>query len=276
MEQKQIIITGGHSGIGLELTKLILKGNYKIGLILRNENRLTEAKKIFNQFKFDNIDFFIADLSNQESISTVAKSITDKWQKIDILFNNAGVLIGEKTFSSQQNEMHYEVNTLAPYLLTTNLHQALLNANEAIVVNTATDGLNMLKKLKMEELINPVKFKKLLGSYLQSKLALVLLMNNLAMEWQQQKIRILNVTPGGSKTKLSTGSGMPSILKPMVSLFYKSPVAGAGLLYEAGFGEKFKEKAGVFIQKNKIENLKIILSEEQKSALLKGIKKDSK
>src|SRR5436190_23872599 len=113
MERKQILITGGHSGIGLELTRLILKENHKIGLILRNEDRLNEARKILKELNVTDIDFFIADLSNQESILAVAKSITDKWQKVDILFNNAGVLNGEKTFSVQQNEMHYEVNTLA-------------------------------------------------------------------------------------------------------------------------------------------------------------------
>ncbi|MEP7169741.1 MAG: SDR family NAD(P)-dependent oxidoreductase [Bacteroidota bacterium] len=272
MERKQIIITGGHSGIGLELTKLVLKENHRVGLILRNENTLGEAKKIIKQFNPADVDFFIADLSDQESISAVAKSITDKWYKVDILFNNAGVLLREKMFSIQQNEMHNEINTLAPHILTIALHQALINAEDAIVVNTATDGLNMMKKLKMEELINPMKFKKLLGSYLHSKLALVLLMNNLAMEWQQQKIRILNVSPGGNKTKLSMGSGMPSLLKPIVNLFYKNPIAGAKLLYEAGFGEKFKENNGVFIQNNKIEKLKVVLGEEQKSALLKGIK----
>ncbi len=188
------------------------------------------------------------------------------------LFNNAGVLLGEKIFSPQQNEMHYEVNTLAPYLLTTSLHPALMNAGEALVINTVTDGLNMMRKLKAEELINPVKFKKLFGAYLQSKLALALLMNDLADKWKPQKIRILNVAPGGNKTKLSAGSGMPSLFKPIVKLFYKHAAVGAGLLYKAAFEDAFKKETGVFIQKNKIETLKAVINNEQRSSLLKGIK----
>ena len=272
MEQKQVIITGGHSGIGFELTKLVLKDGHKAGLILRDEPALKKAKEKFEQSGYNNVDFFIADLSRQEEVSQAARSIIHAWQRVDILFNNAGVLLGEQTFSAQQNEMHYEVNTLAPYLLTTNLFQALHNANEAIVVNTVTDGLNMMKRLKTEELINPSKFKKLFGSYLQSKLALALLMNDLAINWQYDKIRILNVTPGGNKTKLTSGSGMPSLLKPMVKLFYKNAAVGAGLLYKVAFEDQFKDKTGVFIQKNKVEDLKLSISNELKLTLLKGIR----
>ncbi len=59
MKQKQIIITGGYSGIGLELTKLILKDDHKAGLIVRNETAiLNETKQKLKQFNPDNLDFF--------------------------------------------------------------------------------------------------------------------------------------------------------------------------------------------------------------------------
>jgi len=271
MKQKHVIITGGHSGIGLELTKLILKDGHKVGLILRNESTLKEAKQKFEQLGYNNVEFLVADLCRQEDVLKVARSITNTWQKVDILFNNAGVLLGELTFSPQQNEMHYEVNTLAPYLLATNLYPALHDAQGAVVVNTVTDGLNMMKSLKAETLIHLSKFKKLFGAYLQSKLALALLMNDLAINWKPEKIRILHVAPGGNKTKLTSGNGMPSLLKPIVKLFYKDPVAGAKLLYNAAFEDQFDNKTGVFIQKNKIENLKLTINNELKLTLLKGI-----
>jgi hypothetical protein len=77
--------------------------------------------------------------------------------------------------------------------------------------------------------------------------------------------------PGGNKTKLTSGNGMPSLLKPIVKLFYKDPVAGAKLLYNAAFEDQFDNKTGVFIQKNKIENLKLTINNELKLTLLKGI-----
>lgn len=270
--KKQIVITGGYSGIGLELSKIILKQGDTLGLIFRNENSKNDLLTKHPEFNSESVDFFYADLSNQEQIVRVAKVIKEKWNKVDILFNNAGVLLGEKKLSAQGNEMHYEVNTLAPYLLALELKPALIKSEKALMVNTATDGLHYLKKIKIQELLNPVKFKKLLGSYMQSKMALALLMNNLSEIWMKDNIRIINASPSGNKTKLSEGDGMPGWMIPMRKLFYKNPEFGAKLLYDAAFKEIYFDKTGIYLQKNKIEKLNFKINEEQKTELLKGLK----
>ena len=86
----KILITGGHTGIGLELTKKLLIGKHKIGLILRNRERKNSLSKNINT---ENIDFFFADLSDQKSIVDIADEIIKKWHNVDIIFNNAGVLL---------------------------------------------------------------------------------------------------------------------------------------------------------------------------------------
>ena len=68
----KILITGGHTGIGLELTKKLLIGKHKIGLILRNRERKNNLPKNMNT---ENIDFFFADLSDQKSIVDIADEI---------------------------------------------------------------------------------------------------------------------------------------------------------------------------------------------------------
>ena len=68
----KILITGGHTGIGLELTKKLLIDKHKIGLIVRNRERKNSLSKIINT---DNIDFFIADLSDQKAIVNIADEI---------------------------------------------------------------------------------------------------------------------------------------------------------------------------------------------------------
>ena len=110
----KILITGGHTGIGLELTKKLLIGKHKIGLILRNRERKNSLSKNINT---ENIDFFFADLSDQKSIVDIADEIIKKWNNVDIIFNNAGVLLDSIYLSKQENEMHFEVNTLAPLIL---------------------------------------------------------------------------------------------------------------------------------------------------------------
>ena len=58
------IITGGHSGMGLELTKKLLTEGHKIGLIVRSESRKKETKNLLSSE--NTIDIFVADLSKRE------------------------------------------------------------------------------------------------------------------------------------------------------------------------------------------------------------------
>jgi NAD(P)-dependent dehydrogenase (short-subunit alcohol dehydrogenase family) len=270
--EKQIIITGGYSGIGVELSKILLKQGHKLGLIVRNENSKNSFLQKNPEFETIKVDFFLADLSIQERVVQVVNEILGNWHKVDILFNYAGLLLDKKKYSYQQNELHYEINTLAPFLLANKLKPALLNSENPLIVNTVTDGLHYMKTIDINELIDPVKFRKLFGSYMQSKLALALLMQDLSGEWIKNKIRIINVSPGGNKTKLSAGKGMPGWMLPFRKLLYKKPEYGARLLYYAAFKENFEDKTGIYLQKNKIKKLRIVLSKEQKNELLGGIK----
>ncbi|HEY5125479.1 MAG TPA: SDR family NAD(P)-dependent oxidoreductase [Ignavibacteria bacterium] len=270
--KKQIIITGGYSGIGLELSKILLKQGHKLGLIVRNENSQSDFLNKYPEFDTENTDFFIADLGIQEKVVQIANAIKEKWDKVDILFNNAGILLGEEKYSVQGNEMHFEINTLAPYSLAIELKSSMIKSKNALIVNTVTDGLHYMKKIDINGLLSPKKFRKLFGSYMHSKLALALLMNNISDEWIKDNIRIINASPGGNKTKLTKGNGMPVWMIPFRILMYKKPEYGAKLLYDAAFKEDFMDKTGVFLQNNKIQKLRIRLKNEENNELLKGLK----
>ena len=131
-----------------------------------------------------------------------------------------------------------------------------------MVINTVTDGLDKQKSLKIDELASPTKFRKLIGSYLQSKLALTVLMADLAEGWTD--VRIASVTPGPNQTTMTAGSGMPRLLKPFMKLFFAKPSKGAGLLYDAAFSGTH---AG-YLAKGKEKAMKFALSDGDKARLL--------
>ena len=252
---KNIIVSGGHSGIGLELTKRLVADGHRIGLIARNPDRANQVEGID--------DVFVADLADQAQVRSVANEIITRWKAVDILFNNAGVLLGDIYTSPQGNEMHFEVNTLSPYLLTTLLEPALRGSDAPVVVNTVTDGLHNQRSLNVDELISPTKFRKLIGSYLQSKLALALLMADLDNSWTD--VRIASVTPGPNKTGMTAGSGMPAFLKPLRNIMFAAPSKGAGLLYDAAFSSDHGLQG--YVAKGKKRNLKFALSTSEKTQL---------
>ncbi len=257
------IITGGHSGMGLELTKKLLAEGHKIGLIVRSESRKKETKNLFSSESA--IDIFVADLSKRNEIEQVANEIKSSWDKIDGLFNNAGLLLDKLYYSDYGNELQLEVNGISPYLLTKALKPLLEKGENPFVVNTATAGLNSKKSVDIPAFKKPKKFTKLLGSYMDSKLILVLLMNHLSKEWGN--IRFVSVNPGAIKTKMTAGDGMPFWLKPIRNLFFKSPEQGALSLYKAAFDSKFQKK-GIYINDGKIRPMKYEITKDEINELL--------
>jgi len=184
-------------------------------------------------------------LSKRKEIIKVANTVKSKWDKIDGLFNNAGILLEKAIYSEQGNEMQFEVNALTPYFLTTELKPLLDKSEKPFVVNTATGAMHKQKAIDVKELKRPKKFVKLLGSYLNSKFALVLLMNHLAKNWSN--VRIVSIDPGSIKTKMTSGSGMPAWLKPIRNLLFSKPEKGANKIYNAAFNADFQDKSGIYI-----------------------------
>lgn len=266
----QIIITGGHSGIGLELTKLLLKDKHRIGLILRSEKRKTDTLKILGNP--ENLDFFFADLSNQNAVLKVAKAIKDRWNYVDGLFNNAGVLMDQAYYSEHGNEMHFEVNTLAAYSLSLHLKPAFAAAKvgKPFIVNTVTGGLHKYDQLDIDHLKQPEKFVKLTGSYMQSKLALALMMNHLAKDWTD--VRIVNVDPGPNKTKMTSGPGMPKWLLVVRNLLFPKPIKGAKKLYAGAFDSTYASQSGIYLSWDKLTPIQYELSLGEVNQIKEAIK----
>ncbi|MEM6317896.1 MAG: SDR family NAD(P)-dependent oxidoreductase [Bacteroidota bacterium] len=257
------VITGGHSGMGLELTKKLLAEGHKIGLIVRSESRKKDTQKLFSIESA--VDIFVADLSKRTEITDVANQIKSSWEKADGLFNNAGLLLDKLYYSDYGNELQLEVNSISPYLLTKALLPLLEKGDTPFVVNTATSGLDGKKSINIPAFKKPEKFTKLLGSYLDSKLMMVLLMNHLSEE--AKKVRFVSVNPGSIKTKMTAGSGMPFWLKPIRNLFFKSPEFGAQNLYSAAFDAKYKA-SGIFVSEGKIRPMKYKITQAEVNQLL--------
>ncbi|MEM1000889.1 MAG: SDR family NAD(P)-dependent oxidoreductase [Bacteroidota bacterium] len=261
-----ILLTGGHSGIGLELTRMLLKDGHHLGLIVRSEKRKADAQRELGAQAA--IDYFIADLGKRDQITAVAQSISEKWDRIDGLFNNAGVLLDQAYYSDQGNELQFEINALTPYHLTTQLKPLLDAAEKPFVVNTATGSVHKKKELDIAEIRKPKKFVKLTGSYLNSKYALVLLMNHLAKEWPN--VRIASVNPGPNKTKMTgkDNSGMPGWLLPFRNLLFPKPIAGAKKLYAAAFAPRFQTQSGIITNGKSVQPMKYALSDAEAKELL--------
>ena len=244
-----IVLTGGHSGIGLELAKRLAGEGHRLGLVVRNPSRLDGLPAGVRQ----SVGFtsWSADLSSPDDVNAVGEAIVSDWGSVDVLFNNAGVLLPELRRSGAGRELHLEVNTLAPVGLMRALQPALEAAEAPIVVNTATGNMHATP-LELDQLTNPKVFRKLFGQYLQSKVALTLWMNAIAAESEWRGVAIRSVNPGANKTVMTASDGVPWYIRMLRSLLFSAPTKGANLLHQAVFDPQLGRRSGLFLDEGTV------------------------
>ncbi|MEL6497607.1 MAG: SDR family NAD(P)-dependent oxidoreductase [Planctomycetota bacterium] len=252
-ERPLAIITGAVSGIGAALAELLVGRGWRLVLLNRSAERtqplLARLRDIDPDGSFDVME---VDLTDHARLHTVAEQVVEQFGAIDALFNNAGVLSDNLVLSSNGNELQFEVNTVAPYLLTRALAPALKQAAEAsgraVVVTPATSVLKSQKALDVENLRRGVK-GGLTGAYAQSKLAFAVLNTRLAEEYRDDGIECFAVDPGINRTGMTTGSGAPLPVRLLWRLLPK-PSAGAARL-AAMLDDEWRGQSGSLVMGGK-------------------------
>lgn len=138
LKGKTILITGGASGIGLEAAKQFLENGAKVIITGRNEDKLNAAKKLY-----PNLIAIKSDVANEHDAITLFNQVKELGG-IDILYNNAGVLVppsnlgipNDKHLEGAAYEM--EVNYLGVIRLNNLFLDMLKSRNEAAIINTTS------------------------------------------------------------------------------------------------------------------------------------------
>ncbi|MFB9757573.1 SDR family oxidoreductase [Ectobacillus funiculus] len=95
VHEKQVaLVTGGNRGIGYELVKQLALKGFKVILTSRNPENGHEAAQKLKQSDLD-VSFVVMDVDNQESIHQAAIIVNDRYGRVDVLINNAGVYLDE-------------------------------------------------------------------------------------------------------------------------------------------------------------------------------------
>jgi uncharacterized oxidoreductase len=137
LENNTVLITGGNSGIGLELGKVLIQKGNKVIICGRSNKKLSEAKNIETK-----LITYQCDISNQEECSDFIKKIFKDHTDLNILINNAAVL-NQTNFLDNDNiiemaENEVETNLMAPLRLIYALSPILQQNNNPAIINITT------------------------------------------------------------------------------------------------------------------------------------------
>ncbi|MCM3781949.1 SDR family NAD(P)-dependent oxidoreductase [Neobacillus mesonae] len=252
------LITGASAGIGLELARKLLSENWQV-VALNRSDFPSDDMNIQQAIKGGWLRIYkTEDLTDYASLRRTLEEIKRKERRIDVLFNNAGGSFPELRYSKQGREQHYELLTVVPYIILMQLKESIKNSDLKTVINTSSSALKFTKDFNIGILERPKTFRKLLGPYATSKLALSLWTQAIAPQLAEDGIKIRSVDPGSNNTlRTSKDPGLPLLVKLMMKLFFSPPTHGANKLYDGALGEHHT-KSGVFLLKNQVAELKFI------------------
>ncbi|MFP2956676.1 SDR family NAD(P)-dependent oxidoreductase [Myxococcus sp. 1LA] len=142
-DKRTALVTGARTGVGRALTQRLLAEGWDVAVLVRSP--IADTADLIEAERTGRLRAYQADLADFQSLRGVLADLTRKEPSIDVLFNNAGVGPAELTFSPQGREVSFEVNTVAPYVLTLALAGNVANSQLKRVVNTSSNALLHVK-----------------------------------------------------------------------------------------------------------------------------------
>ncbi len=232
LSDKTIVITGANSGLGFETANALAKKNARLILLCRNQEKAQQAiQKILNTSPNARIENIALDLASFDSIHQAADQVLTLTDHIDVLINNAGIMmIPKRTLTKDGLEMQMGVNHLGHFLLTQRLFLAVEKAHGRIIVLGSVAHKMSPFGLRIDNINSDYSYQSL-KTYSQSKLANVIFGKALANKITQanKNVTVITVHPGYSRTNLqSTGpSGLMTFLMKFSDLVAQSANKGA-------------------------------------------------
>ncbi|KAJ1932710.1 Retinol dehydrogenase 13, partial [Linderina macrospora] len=183
--QKQVaIVTGGNSGIGYATAKAIGRAGYHTILACRNQSLGEKAvANLVRETGQTNFELMILDLASFESVHKFVKQFKSKYQQLNLLVNNAGVVKANHMLTADGVEMQFGTNYLGPFLLTTELLDIMKQTGSARIVNVSSLGSYFNSHMDTK-LVEDTRHYNALRVYYNSKLAITMFSAALARKLQ--------------------------------------------------------------------------------------------
>lgn len=193
---KTIVITGASDGIGAAAARKLKANGHTVVVVGRD---LKKTKAIAQEI---DSPYEIADFLNLSQVANLAETLNSKCEKIDVLSNNAGVMFGKFAKTIDGFERTFQVNHLAPFLLTHLLHDKLAKSS-ATVINTSSMTAKMWGQLNLDDLNNEINYDEK-HAYGTAKLCNILFTKEFERRFKSIGINAVAFHPGVVSTNFAS------------------------------------------------------------------------
>jgi NAD(P)-dependent dehydrogenase (short-subunit alcohol dehydrogenase family) len=220
MKNKTVLITGATNGIGKQTAISLATMGAIVIVTGRNkqsgEQAVAEIKSIS---KNDKVDLILSDISTIAGLKNLVSEFKSKYNRLDILINNAGLASNEYKKTVDGFEANFAVNVIAPYLLTTLLLDTLKGSENARVI-TLTGG-DLPSKIQLDNMQSEKSFNGL-STYSQTKMIMMCLMYEFSQRQLNSNITMNICYPGQASTSMTqnvTADMLPFLMRPIFPIF---------------------------------------------------------
>lgn len=191
MEGKVILITGASRGIGRAIAKELANDK---DIVIANYNKSKDsAESLKNELQSENknIDIYQADVSKREEVKKMVEYIINKYGKIDVLINNAGISFVKMFTELEDEDWNYVINNnlYSVFCVTQEVARNMINRKSGVIINISS--IFGLIGASCESI------------YAVSKAGIDALTKSLAKEFSYSNIRVNSIAPGLINTEMN-------------------------------------------------------------------------
>jgi NAD(P)-dependent dehydrogenase (short-subunit alcohol dehydrogenase family) len=227
MAGKVCLITGATGGIGLITAQALAAQGAKVVLVSRSVQKCeATAAQIKAASGNDQVTYIAGDLSLMAQVQQVAEQFLARYDRLDVLINNAGAVFSSRQVTAEGYELTMALNHLNYFYLTHLLQDRLLASTPARIINVSSDA-HKGGSINFDDLMSEKKYSAF-GVYSMSKLANVMFTYELARRLEDSGVTANALHPGFVASNFGrSNGGIMGVLMPLAHLFAISPEKGA-------------------------------------------------
>ena len=212
MTGRTVLVTGASDGIGAETARELAARGATVHVTGRSADKLRPVAEAVGT------EPLVADFSRLDDVRRLAAQVGERVEKLDLLLNNAGGTFSPKKTTHDGHEPNFQINHLAPFLLTQLLRPQLAAAGTSLVVNTSSVA-NLMGRIDLDDLDYERRRAIEFPAYGSGKLMNILFTRAIAQRWTADGIESVAVHPGPVGSSFGRDSWI-------VGLLYRSPLKG--------------------------------------------------
>ncbi|KAI5641909.1 short chain dehydrogenase domain-containing protein [Phthorimaea operculella] len=264
-----VVVTGGTAGMGLEVARELAKREAKVIIACPFEQEGIEAQKtIIEDTGNKNVIFKHLDLASLKSVREFAKDILENEDRLDILINNAGVLMPDDIKTADGMSFVMQVNYFAQFLLTILLLPLLKKTGtptEPSRIINMSSCTHIAGTINLEK-INAIGYWYKWRIYANSKLCVAMFTRELSKRLTGSNVVVNSVDPGAVGTRIFDTCGViiGDFFRILFGTLFKTPWEGAQTALHVALDEKARKISGEYFKNCEVSRATRVVYDEEK------------